>query len=159
MLCNDKSFNLPRHETWITENLSVQQVCRLFQPVGCCLRYSNSAIPICTITFISGDYLKRKNNSFYQERKLKCFQVPTCHLGNCVLLSDKNRNVLRRHSRKKVYLLLLDIGGKVIKNNYKLQLCSPGALATSYAEPFLPDDPFSIPDNKLHNFCLVKQKK
>lgn len=71
----------------------------------------------------------------------------------------KNRNVLRSHSRKKVYFLYLDTREKVIKNNYKLQLYSPGALATRYAGPFHRDDPLSIPDNKLHNFCLVKLKK
>lgn len=75
-------------------------------------------------------------------------------------LRDKNRNVLRSPLRKRASFLFLDIRKKkVIKNNYKLQLCSPGAVATRYAEPFHPDDALGIPNNRRHNFCLVKQEK
>lgn len=72
---------------------------------------------------------------------------------------QKQEHFKKPSEEKGIFPILGHKEKKVIKNNYKLQLCSPGAVATRYAAPFHPDDALGIPNNKRHNFCLVKQEK
>lgn len=122
---------------------------------------TNSAINICRITFISSDFLWEVRIIHFTKRRnwMKCFQVPACHLGICVLTEKQQERFQKPSEEKGIFPIPGHKEEKVVKNNYKLQVCSPGAVETRFAEPFHPDEALGIANNKPHNFCLVKQQQ